>query len=110
MAQEGVTALSLVPFPMPSKGSGIYAFVETARPGALRGGGGADLVQAVARLPRRPGGGVREDLLQAVALNQMTALENALAQEPELADAMRPIMDGRLNFSDRRMAGKEKTG
>lgn len=110
MAEQDVTALALVPFPKPSKGSGIYAFVETAKAGMLRSDGGADLVQTVARLPRRPDGSVREDLLQAVALNQMTALENTLAQEPELADTMRPIIDGRLNFTDRRLKGKKAKG
>lgn len=104
----GVRAVALVPFPLPLKGTGIYAFVEADAPfGGRAGNGGANLVQAVAALPRRADGSVRDDLLQLVALNQMTALDDALAAEPGLAPVMRPIIEERLNFSDRRMVHSE---
>lgn len=107
-AQPGVRAVALSPFPLPTRGSGIYAFVEGDRPvGGRQGQFGADLVQIVPALPRRTDGSPRDDLLHLVAMNQMTALDAALSAEPEMAAVMRPIAEGRLNFSDRRMARTE---
>jgi hypothetical protein len=106
--QPGVRGVALSPFPKPIRGSGIYAFVEADAPLTARQTDcGADLVQTVARLPRRGDGALRDDLLALVAMNQITALDAALASEPDMAPLMRQIAEGRLNFSDRRMAKAE---
>ncbi|MCO6050019.1 serine/threonine protein kinase [Mesorhizobium sp. RP14(2022)] len=104
-ARPSVRDVALVPFPLPSKGTGIYAFIEGDGPEAAPKG--ADLVQVVARLPRRADGSVRSDLLQLVAMNQMTELDRAFEGDPELAALMRPVIDGRLNFTDRRISSLE---
>lgn len=109
-AEPGVDDVALTVFPLPKKGSGIYAFVEAptlADPLALNGLSRADLVQPVARLPRAADGRPRADLLSLIAMNQMTELEGRLANDAELAAIVRPIAAGRLNFSDRRISRLE---
>jgi hypothetical protein len=108
-ALPGVTEVALAPFPLPSKGVGIYAFVETAAAAALAGAGdaGADRVQPVAALPRRADGTPRADILQLIAMNQMTELDALVAGDPALAEAARAVAAGRLNFSDRRISRLE---
>jgi hypothetical protein len=108
-ALPGVSDVALAPFPLPSKGVGIYAFVQTSEPGALKAdGSGADLVQPVAALPRRADGSPRSDILQLVAMNQMTELDALVAGDAGLAGLARTIAAGRLNFSDRRISRMEK--
>ena len=70
---------------------------------------GADLVQPVATLPRRDDGSPRADILQLIAMNQMTELDSLVAGDPALAATIQAIALGRLNFSDRRIARMEKT-
>ena len=108
-ALPGVSDVALAPFPMPSKGIGIYAFVETSDPSALTGFQpvGADLAQPVAALPRRPDGLPRDDILQLIAMNQMTELDALVSGDPGLAEVAHAIAAGRLNFSDRRIARME---
>jgi hypothetical protein len=105
----GVSDVALAPFPLPSKGVGIYAFVETADPAALPEGrnGGADLIQPVVALPRRADGSPRADILQLIAMNQMTELGALVAGDDRLSATARAIAAGRLNFSDRRIARME---
>lgn len=107
----GVSDVALAPFPMPSKGVGIYAFVETRTPDALPGAGvaGADLMQPVKALPRRPDGSQRADILQLIAMNQMTELDALVGGEADLAATAHEIAAGRLNFSDRRISRMEVT-
>lgn len=100
--RPGGGALVLVPFPLPARGSGIYAFVEGA-PGPLPRLPGADLVQLVSRLPRASDGTVREDLLVLVATNRIEEVEAHMADDPALEAVMSPILAGRLNLSDRRL-------
>lgn len=109
-ALPGVSDVALAPFPMPKKGIGIYAFVETSSPDAVNGSGGtsADLVQPVAALPRRADGAVRDDILQLVAMNQMTELDALVGDDPALDALARRIAAGRLNFSDRRITRLER--
>jgi hypothetical protein len=105
---KGVSGVSLITYAQPAKGAGLYAFVECAKGvgeerlrevlGSLR----VEMLQSVLALPRRNDGTVREDLLRLVALNQMTELDEALRREPELAAVLKPIIAGRLNFTDRR--------
>jgi hypothetical protein len=68
----------------------------------------ADLVQPIAALPRAPDGRPRLDILSLIAMNQMTELDAALSGDAGLADIVRPIAAGRLNFTDRRIARMEK--
>jgi hypothetical protein len=110
MAEPGVEDVVLTHFPLPKKGTGIYAFAEAplvADPQVLGRLTSADLVQAVAALPRRPDGGHRLDLLSLVAMNQIPELEARLVDEPEIAETMRAIANGRLNYSDRRIVQHE---
>jgi hypothetical protein len=104
----GVSDVALAPFPLPSKGVGIYAFVETTDPAAVPDAdGGADLVQPVAALPRRPDGAPRADILQLIAMNQMTELDALVGADAALGALARAIAAGRLNFSDRRISRME---
>jgi hypothetical protein len=108
MGIEGVSGLSLITYAQPAKGAGLYAFVECPagtdeKPmrdalGLLR----VEMLQPVATLPRRNDGTLREDLLRLVALNQMTELDEAMRRESGLAAVLKPIIAGRLNFTDRR--------
>ena len=92
-----------------TKGVGIYAFVETSAPDiiARAQGAGADLVQPVAALPRRADGSPRGDILQLIAMNQLTELDALVAGDPALGDIARAIAAARLNFSDRRISRME---
>ena len=79
---------------MPTKGGvGIYAFVETSQPAALPKPEaiGADLAQAVAALPRRPDGTPRDDILQLIAMNQMTELDALVAGDPAVAEVAHAV-------------------
>jgi hypothetical protein len=98
-------------FPLPKKGTGVYAFAEAPRladPESLLDLSSADLVQAVPALPRAADGSPRLDLLSLIAMNQMTELDARLKAEPAIAELVKPIADGRLNFSDRRISRLEK--
>lgn len=100
-----ITDLAICTFARPAKGVGLYVFVETDLPAdRLRGlapDPAPDLIQPVARLPRRPDGSLRMDALQLVAANRLDELAELRAQEPELTDALAPILAARLNLTDR---------
>jgi hypothetical protein len=107
----GVSEVVLVPFPLPAKGVGIYAFVETMNALLLKTYKiNADLVQAVAVLPRRADGSLRYDILQLIAMNQLTELDVLLANDHAAANIARNIAAERLNFSDRRISWMEVNG
>ncbi|MGN6764028.1 MAG: phosphotransferase [Rhizobiaceae bacterium] len=109
--RPGVIDVALTLYPLPKKGVGIYAFVEApgADPTDLKSHAAtADLVQPIAALPRAPDGRPRLDILSLIAMNQMTELDAALSGDAGLADIVRPIAAGRLNFTDRRIARMEK--
>ncbi|MEW9836696.1 serine/threonine protein kinase [Mesorhizobium marinum] len=108
-------ALTTYPLPKKTKGVGIYAFVETDRadaPAALQaaqkklGSACADLIQPVAALPRARDGEPRLDILNLIGLNQVTALKALVGDDAGLAATVQPIVEGRLNFSDRRFKPK----
>ena len=119
-SQPNVSDVALCIYAQPAKGAGIYGFVEksaaieSAQDGDRSGDGnihepavdakasGVDYLQYVKALPRRQDGTVRDDLLRLVALNQMSELDAALKREPLLVPIMKPIIAGRLNFTDRR--------
>ena len=67
----------------------------------------ADLVQPVAALPRAKNGAPRHDILNLIAMNQVTALNALLGSDTALAATVEPILAGRLNFSDRRITRHE---
>jgi hypothetical protein len=110
-ADPRVGGVALMTYSLPSKGVGLYAFVETAlderQVRALVPGHAIELLQPVEALPRNVDGGLREDVLSLVALNQVTAIEELLAREPDLAAVLRPIVADRRNFTDRRLTHKE---
>lgn len=97
----GVAAVAVVDFPQPSGGVGLYAFVEAPGPLPPPPAPRADLVQVVAALPRDGGGALRVDLLELVAANRIEELAEQLTPAPALAAVMQPILDGRLNLTDR---------
>jgi hypothetical protein len=109
--RPGVADVALTLYPLPKKGVGIYAFVEmrAAPPqeGLAAYAATADLVQPVSALPRGAGGAPRLDLLQLIAMNQMTELEEATKGDPALRATVDTIAAGRLNFSDRRISRME---
>jgi hypothetical protein len=107
-ALDGVEEAVFCAFPLPAHGVGLYGFVETdLPPEALRaavGEGEAELLQPVAQLPRDGSGRVREDLLALVAQNRLDEIEALAARDPALAAEIGPIVAGRLNLTDRRLA------
>lgn len=116
MAVPGTREVALTTYPLPRKGVGIYAFVETDSadaPDSLLaaqeklGEARADLVQPVAALPRSNSGAPRYDILNLIAMNQVTALNALLGADTALTTAVEPILAGRLNFSDRRITRHE---
>ena len=110
-ADPRITGVALMTYSLPSKGVGLYAFVETALDEkavrALLPGQSIELLQPVAALPRDAEGDLRRDALSLVALNQITAIEELLRREPDLAPALRPIVAERRNFTDRRLTNTE---
>ncbi|WP_101067569.1 serine/threonine protein kinase [Roseovarius salinarum] len=104
-AHPRIGEVAVCPFALPAKGVGLYAFVETGlAPGeitALAPAPGPELVQPVARLPRHRDGSVRLDALHLVAANRLDELAQLQAGDPELAEALAPIVAGRLNLTDR---------
>ena len=104
-ALAGHGEVALFTYALPAKGVGIYAFVETAMSADVVRGlvseDKAELVQPVAKMPRRSDGGLREDVLQLVATNRLDELELIMEAEPELVTVLKPIIAGRLNLTDR---------
>ena len=102
LAHSAVHGVSLSPFALPAKGMGIYAFVQTDLPAqdlrALIPESRVELIQPVADLPRT-------DVLELIAMNRLDELEIVLLKEPKLRAITDPIVAGRLNLTDRRLAG-----
>ena len=105
LARPGIVDVALFTYALPARGVGIYAFAESALGAAelraLVPEGRAEMVQPVAKMPRRENGTLREDALQLVATNRLDELEQLIAAEPDLAAVMKPIIAGRLNLTDR---------
>lgn len=110
-ADPRIGGVALTTYSLPSKGVGLYAFVETALDEksvrALLAGQTIELLQPVAALPRATGGGVRADVLAMVALNQISTIEALLEREPELEPVLRPIVANRRNLTDRQLTPPE---
>lgn len=103
LANPQITDVALCTYALPAKGVGLYAFVETPL-------GTADLpalspapesIQTVDTLPRHSDGTLRMDALTLVATNRLDELERMQAQDPCLAETLKPIIAGRLNLTDR---------
>lgn len=110
LAMPGVRDVAMTTYPLPKKGVGIYAFVEGGAADAAPPPAGtpcADLVQPVGTLPRTADGEPRLDILNLIAMNQTTELQALLGDDHELQAVVSPIVAGRLNFSDRRIARLE---
>ncbi len=101
MAHPDVTGVTLSPFALPAKGTGIYAFVETTldatQTRALVSETQVELIQPVTTLPNR-------DVLELIAMNRLDELEQLLTNAPHLRDTVAPIVAKRLNLTDRRLA------
>ncbi|MEO3414394.1 serine/threonine protein kinase [Roseovarius sp. CAU 1744] len=104
-ADPRVTGVALHTYALPAKGVGLYAFVECDLPvaalRALAPEPRPELIQPVKSLPRTAEGAVREDALNLIATNRLDELEMLQADDPVLAAALRPIVAGRLNLTDR---------
>ncbi len=96
----GVRDVAILSYPRPG-GAGLYAFVETDGTDMRPSDPAPDLLQVVPELPRSEEGRVRTDILALVAENRVGELESLLAGRAELAAIVAPIVDGRLNLTDR---------
>lgn len=100
LATPGVRDVAILRYPRPG-GIGLYAFVESDGTLISRTNRTPDLLQVVPKLPRSPKGRVRADILALVAENRIGELESILADRADLATILKPIIDGRLNLTDR---------
>ena len=102
MAHDDIDGVSLSPFALPANGMGIYAFVQTNLSAqavrALIPETRVELIQPVTNLPRT-------EVLELIAMNRLDELEIVLNAEPDLRAVTDPIIAGRLNLTDRRLAG-----
>ncbi len=95
----GVRDVVLLPFALPGRGVGVYAFVEGVAASPLPA---PDLTHSVAALPRR-GDVVAVDLLALVAGNRLDELAQMLDRNPDLREVMAAIVTGRQNLTDRQL-------
>lgn len=122
-ARDDVAEAAVVSYPNPRMVEGLYAFVVPAREGEDLDGdvlarwsrdrlgaiGGADLVQVVPALPKTAGR-VRLDILKTIAQNLLDELGPMTEGNLGLARTTRAIVTGRLNLTDRPMAGGHGSG
>jgi hypothetical protein len=105
MAHADVREVALCTYALPAHGVGLYAFVETGLDMAalrrLAPEPQPDLIQPVTALPRHPDGTPRLDALSLIAANRLDEVQALMTREPDLATALRPIVAGRLNLTDR---------
>ena len=100
LGTPGVRDVAILKYPRPG-GTGLYAFVESGDIEIRKVEAPPDLLQVVPKLPRSQEGRVRTDILALVAENRIGELESLLTERPELAAVVAPIVDGRLNLTDR---------
>jgi hypothetical protein len=109
-AHPQVREVAIVAYPDRRAGTGLYAFVEAVPPASERGlrdhlarSGGPkppEHLQVTDELPRRPGGEVRQEILQLVAMNQPDLIDGLIADDRERALIKRILAD-RRNLRDR---------
>lgn len=101
---------AVVAFPDRRAGTGLYAFIEApglseqaAREfivGAVGPAKAPERLQIVDALPRNAAGGVRSEILQLVAMNQLDLIDTLIVNESERATVARIVAD-RRNLRDR---------
>jgi hypothetical protein len=106
----GVRDVAIVAFPDRRAGTGLYAFVEadpklTERElrdfvGAKVGPAAPEHLQVTAALPRNEAGGVRGEILQLVAMNQIDLIDGLIASDSDRAVVARIVAE-RRNLRDR---------
>ena len=109
-AHPQVRDVAILAYPDRRAGTGLYAFVEGDAPlseqelrGFMANAHGPkppELLQVTDELPRRPGGEVRSEILQLVAMNQVDLIEPLIATDGERAIVQR-ILAHRRNLLDR---------
>ncbi len=103
-AYPGVSDVAIVAFPDRRAGTGLYAFVEgNAADSELRkflGGKGPEHLQVVDTLPRNADGGVRSEILELVAMNQLDLIDPLIKSDAE-RDIVTRIVSHRRNLRDR---------
>ncbi len=101
---------AVVAFPDRRAGTGLYAFIEAPGlseqaaqefiVGAVGAAKAPERLQIVDALPRDTAGGVRNEILQLVAMNQIDLIDTLIANEAERATVARIVAD-RRNLRDR---------
>ncbi|HWM48623.1 MAG TPA: serine/threonine protein kinase [Xanthobacteraceae bacterium] len=100
---------AVVAYPDRRSGTGLYAFVETLQPGcerelldaiASRKITAPERLQIVPALPRNASGGVRLEILQLVAMNQVDLIDQLVTSAAE-RELVAGIVAGRQNLRDR---------
>jgi hypothetical protein len=104
-----VSDAAVVAFPDRRAGTGLYAFVETPKAGcerelfvaiAARKIAAPERLQLVPALPRNATGGVRHEILQLIAMNQVDLIDQLITSAGE-RDIVAGIVAGRQNLRDR---------
>jgi len=105
MAHPRVRDVAISAFPTGGRGRGLYGFVETDLDAealrALLPEARMELLQPVCNLPRNARGEIRQDILDLVAMNRIPELSPLMASDSEMAGIITPIIEARLNLSDR---------
>ncbi|HEX2257512.1 MAG TPA: serine/threonine protein kinase [Afifellaceae bacterium] len=113
-AHPAVREAAIAAYPKAGHGHGLYAFVVAGAPvtaaalrrwasEALGRGGAPELVQLVDDLPRGSDGRLRQDVLDLISRNLVADVAGVVGEDGALAAATKPIVDGRLNLTDRRL-------
>jgi hypothetical protein len=109
MSHPRVQEVAFATFALPARGVGLYGFVETDLDQSIVRSfipeKRVEHLQAVMRLPRDMDGSIRSDILQLVAMNRAEELQMVMEQDPTLAETLRPIVNERLNLTDRQLRG-----
>ena len=107
MHHPAVRDVVLCSYPLPSRGVGLYVFVEASCPAseiqALEMSTKPELIQVVSALPRDSHGNARLEILNLIAQNRVAEVQGFIEREPALKDVINTILAGRLNFTDRRL-------
>jgi len=108
LAHHGVHDIALTSYSRAAHGAGLYLFVETdtldeREIRKLLNGQKVDAVQPVRNLPRADDNQLREDILRLIAINELSELELLCQREPQWRELVTHLIEGRRNFTDRRL-------
>jgi len=100
--------IALTSYSRAAKMAGLYLFVETDQLDEkdirkLLTGQKVEAVQPVRHLPRDANGQLRSDILRLIAINELGELELICQREPQLAELVAQLLEGRRNLTDRRL-------